>query len=296
VLTRLRQNNAKLNRGKCSFRQREVVFFGHAFSASGVQADPKKIETIKNMQAPRNISEVKSLLGMTQYVSLFIPNYASITAPLRNLTQQNSKWKWQTEQENALKKLQHELTKNPVMAYYDDSKSTTVIVDASPHGLGALLTQDGRVISYGSRALSNVESRYSQTEREMLAVIWAIEHYHLYLYGTTFTIVTNHKPLLGIFKSQKPTSARIDRWKLRLMPYSCEVVYKLGRDSENPADFLSRHPTAAVGTPADNNTETYVNYLCHNLIPKAMTIDEVKKETAKDPILYKLSVALNLNT
>jgi hypothetical protein len=80
------------------------------------------------------------------------------------------------------------------------------------------------------------------------------------------------------------------------MPYSCEVVYKPGRDSENPADFLSRHPTAAVGTPADNNTETYVNYMCHNLSPKAMTIDEVKEETAKDPILYKLSVALNRNT
>ena len=113
------------------------------------------------------------------------------------------------------------------MAYFDASKPTTVIVDACPSGLGALLTQDGRVISYASRALSSVESRYSQTEREMLAVIWAIEHYHLYLYGAKFPM------------SQKPTSARIDRWKLRLMPYDCEILYKPGKDAENPADFIS---------------------------------------------------------
>ena len=88
VLTRLEENNAKLNREKCSFRQRQVVFFGHTFSSNGVQADPRKIETIKNMQPPRNVSEMKSLLGLTQYVSRFIPNYASITAPLRALTHQ----------------------------------------------------------------------------------------------------------------------------------------------------------------------------------------------------------------
>jgi hypothetical protein len=94
---------------------------------------------------------------MTQYVSRFIPNYASITTPLRTLIHQNAKWQWQAEQENALKKLQHELTNDPVMAYFDPSKPTTVIVDASPSGLGALLTQEGRVISCGSRALSSVE-------------------------------------------------------------------------------------------------------------------------------------------
>ena len=104
---------------------------------------------------------MKPLLGMTQYVSRFIPNYASITVPLRALTHQKVSWKWQTEQQNALKKPQHELTSDHVMAYFDAyaSKPTTVIVDASPSGLGGLLTQDGRAISYASRALSSVESR-----------------------------------------------------------------------------------------------------------------------------------------
>ena len=129
-------------REKCSFRQRQVVFFGHTFSSDGVQAEPRKIETIKKMQPPRNVNEMKSLLGMTQYVSRFIPNCASNTAPLRTLTDQNVPWNWQSEQENALKKLQHELTSDHVMASFDASKPTTVIVDASPSGLEALLTQD----------------------------------------------------------------------------------------------------------------------------------------------------------
>ena len=100
-----------------------------------------------------------------------------------------------------------------VMAYFDPTCETQVLVDASPVGLGALLVQGGKIVSYGSRALSDVECRYSQTEREMLAVVWATEHFHLYLYGSKFKVFTDHKPLLGIFDSHKPASARIDRWK-----------------------------------------------------------------------------------
>ena len=204
VLTRLRQNNARLNREKCIFRQSEVIFYGHSFSANGIKASPQKIDAIKNTRPPSNASEVKSLLGMAQYVSRFIPNYAAITAPLRALTHRNSKWKWQEAEENALRKLQNELTMSDrVMAYFDPTKPTEVLVDASPAGVGAILIQDGKVISYGSRALSDVETRYSQTEREMLAIVWATEHYHLYLYGAKFTVITDHKPLLGIFKSQE---------------------------------------------------------------------------------------------
>ena len=233
------------------------------------------------MKSPRNQSEATARYDpQIQY------------APLRDLTHQNVKWKWQNKQENALKKLKTELTSDHIMAYFDPLKQTKVIVDASPTGLGALLTQDGKVISYGSRAFSCVESRYSQTEREMLAVVWAVEHYYLYLYGAKFTVVTDHKPLLGIFKSTKPTSARMDRWKLRLMPYSCDVVYKPGKDAENPADFLSRHPNPADPIPTDDASEMYVRYVCRHVIPKAMTSDEVKKETANDPILCQLIKAI----
>ena len=96
-----------------------------------------------------------------------------------------------TEEETAFRRLQNELTSDRLMAYFDPKKPTDVLVDASSTGLGAILIQDGKVISYGSRALSDVETRYSQTEREMLAVVWATEHYHLYLYGAKFTVITS---------------------------------------------------------------------------------------------------------
>ena len=152
------------------------------------------------------------------------------------------------------------------MAYFDPS---TVIVDANSSGLEALLTQDGRVISYASRALSPVESRYSQTEREMLPIIWAIQHYHLYLYGakllllptTSRCLETNQKKPPEINEStDRPLEAETD-----LMPDVCEILYKPGKDAENPADFISRHPNDLYTPPVENATEAYVNYLCNTL-------------------------------
>ena len=176
---------------------------------------------------------------MAQYVSRFIPNYASITSPLRELTRLDTPWTWNQRHEHAFQNLQQVLASTQVMEYFNTNKPSEIIVDASPTGLGAILTQDGKVISYASRALSVVESRYSQTDREMLAVVWGTEHYHLYVYGSTFTVRTDHKPLLGIFKSSKPASARIEGWRLRLTPHDFNLVYKPGRDDNNPADFLS---------------------------------------------------------
>ena len=177
------------------------------------------------------------------------------------------------------------------MSYFNPAQETEVIVDASPVGSGGLLVQDGKVISYASRALSDVESRYSHTERKMLAIVWALEHFHLYLYGSEFTIVTDHKPLLGIFKSHKPTSARMDRWKLRLMPYNCLLVYRPGKNDENPADFMSRHPNHQA-TAERNVADEYVNYVSTNAIPKAMALQEIQAETEKDYTLQSLIKAI----
>ena len=99
-----------------------------------------------------------------------------------------------------------------------------------------------QIIAYASRALSDTEKRYSQTEKEALAIIWAVEHFHLFIYGSEFTLVTDHKPL-EIICGQRTTktSARIEKWVLRLLPYAFKIVYKSG--TNNPADYLSCHPT-----------------------------------------------------
>ena len=125
----------------------------------------------------------------------------------------------------------------------------------------------------------------------MLAVVWAAEHFHLYVYGSKFHIITDHKPLLGIFKSNKPTSTRINRLKLRLMPYDCQLFYRYERNKENPADFISCHPNASE-VQEQNVAEEYANYVCTNAIPKAMTIQEVEVETQKNPTMQAMVEAI----
>jgi hypothetical protein len=159
TLKKLEENGAKLNKEKCVFSVNELVFFGHVFGAKGVSADPEKIKTITATTPPKNVSEVRSFLGMTQYVSRFIPNYATMTEPLRRLTRSDVAWTWSASEQQMFDKLKQSLTKTPVMAYFNPMLHTTVLVDASPVGLGAILTQNGKVICYASRALTPTEQR-----------------------------------------------------------------------------------------------------------------------------------------
>ena len=135
---------------------------------------------------------------MTQCVTRFIPHYAAISEPLRQLTRKDAEWRWLERKELALNKLQEAQTGAGVMVNFDPNKDSNILVDASPGGLGAVLTENEKIQYYTSRAPTDVEQRYSQTKREMLAVVYAAEHFHLYLYGEKFTITTDHRPLLGI--------------------------------------------------------------------------------------------------
>ena len=135
------------------------------------------------------------------------------------------------------------------MAYFNKDKETSVVVDASPVGISAILSKntpgqnDHKIISHASRALTDPEKKYSQTEKEAMAIVWSVEHFHLFLYGAKFSLITDHKPLEVIYgKRTAKASARIERWILRLQPYTFKIVYK--SSAKNSADYLSRHPTA----------------------------------------------------
>lgn len=152
-----------MNKSKCEFNKNSVEFFGYCFSAEGVSADPKKIDAIKSATAPQNAGELRSLLGLANYGSRFIPDFATIVAPLRTLTHQNTTWQWGKKEQFAFKELKEKLS-SEVMAYFNPARSTKLLVDASPVGLVAVLTQEGKIISYASKGLSDVEKRYSQTK------------------------------------------------------------------------------------------------------------------------------------
>lgn len=182
--------------------------------------------------------ELRGLLGLANYVSRFIPNYVTIVAPLRILTYQKTTFHWVKEEQSALRELKDKLTKD-VMAHFDPTKKTKLLVDVSPVGIGAVLTQEGRVISYGSKDLTDVETRESQTEKEALAIVWGIEHFHHYLFGAEFTLTTVHKPLEVKFNNPKSKPpARTERWRLLLhVPsYDFPVEYRPGKG--NHADYI----------------------------------------------------------
>ena len=185
---------------------------------------------------------------------------------------------------------------SPVMSHFDTTRETFILVDASPVGLSAILTQKDpnqanayNTVAYASRALSPVEKRYSQTEKEALAIVWGIEHFHLYVFGAPFTLITDHKPLQLIYnnpRSQPP--ARIERWFLWLQQYDFKVIYKKG--SDNPADFLSRHPQPKI--PRCNVAEEYINFISVNAAQAAIPLKVIKEHTSIDPSLTAVRKAV----
>ena len=149
---------------------------------------------------------------------------------------------WGKEQQESFDAVKKRLTRAETLGYYQKDAPTKVITDASPVGLGAVLVQEQqnelRVINYASRSLSDVEKKYSQTEREALAIVWACERFHMYLYGYDFELMTDHKPLEFIYSPKSKPCARIERWVLRMQPYRYTVTYIPG--AKNIADSLSR--------------------------------------------------------
>ena len=181
LFRRLEDNGLTLNKQTCEFNRDKIEFFGVVFSAGGISPDEKKVEAIRATKPPTNISEARSLLGMMNFCARFISDYATVCEPIRRLTRKDTEWSWQKEQQTAFEKLTELLSENATMAYYDPQKKSEITVDASPVGLGAIFVQNGRVVSYASKALTDTESRYSQTEREALAVVWRCEHYDMYV-------------------------------------------------------------------------------------------------------------------
>ena len=161
--------------------------------------------------------------------------------------------------------------------------------------MGAILLQRSngtvRPVAYASRTLTDVERRYSQTEKEALVVVWACEWFHIDLYGKPFTLYTDHKPLEIIYSPKSKPPPRIERWALRLQPYQFNIVHMAGKT--NPADVLSRLPLENQPFRERNIAEEYINYVTINAVPKSLTLEEIASETKADPILQQVQCCLN---
>lgn len=284
LLERCTEKGIKLSQEKSIFRTTEIPFLGHLVTNHGLKPDPGKISAILQMPAPTDVHGVQRLVGFINYLSRFLPSLSDTLEPIRQLVKQDIEWHWNDTQEKALTKVKQLITNAPVLAYYNPEGDLTIQCDASGKGLGAALLQDGRPIAYHSRALTDTETRYASIEKEMLAVVDAMERFHQYTFGRFTQVISDHKPLEMIIK--KPLSKapkRLQGMLLRLQKYDFDIRYSPGKTMVI-ADTLSR-----AYSPYAHSPEPYEEVNMVTFLPiRDERLEELRTETTQDETLQML--------
>ena len=225
-----------------------VDYLGHTISAEGLQPTREKIRAITDAPTPSNVAQLRSFLGLVNYYSKFLPQLATTLSPLYLLLRGNIKWQWTDKQQKAFQAAKDQLSSTKLLAHYDPDGELLLSCDASPYGIGAVLSQkvkpDGeeKPIAFASRSLAPAERKYSQLDKEGLSIVFGIRKFHQYLFGRKFTIQSDHKPQFGeSHPVSHITSARLQRWALTLGAYDYHIHYKPGSSYSNPG-MLSRLP------------------------------------------------------
>ncbi|CAB0040089.1 unnamed protein product [Trichogramma brassicae] len=289
VLSKLREAGLSVNRKKCEFCCQRLTYLGFVLDAEGLRPDPERVAPVLNCKPPRNLKELRSFLGCISWYSRFIRMESSVKVPLLKLTKKNAPWLWGPEQSEAFESLKRALISSPVLARPDFSKPFKVQSDASAYAIGAVLTQDQddgeHPIVYISRVLNAAERNYSTTERECLAVVWAIKKFRPYLEGYEFTVVTDHAALKSLQMAKEP-AGRLARWALELQNWSFKIEHRKGVHMKIP-DFLSRMPIQGEGEIAAFATIEDPWYI--SLVAEVeQTPQKFKKKwRVEDGLLYK---------
>ena len=305
VLQRLSDWGVRLKKSKCTFMKDNVEYLGFKIDKVGIHPTESKVSAIIDAPAPTNKSELHSLCGGISYYRKFIPDLATIMAPLNEL-KGHKKFVWDQKCEDAFKKVKERLISSDVLVHYDPNKALILATDASPYGVSAIIshhdaeTNSDRPIAFASRSLTQAERNYAQIEREALAIIFGIQKFHQYLYARKFTLYTDNKPLSLILGPKKgiPVLAaqRLIRWAIMLGGYTYDIKYKSGQNNAN-ADFLSRLPVNDTNQDIYDNdrdeftafwttegTETNISQIDN--VP--ISNQRLKRATDNDPILSKV--------
>jgi hypothetical protein len=200
LIHRCQEQGIKLNKEKAKLGLTAVPFIGHVITNEGLKADPQKIQAVIEMPIPTDVKATQRLIGFVNYLSKFLPNLSDMCEPLRKLTVKGVIFDWTEAHTKAVNRIKQAVTSYPVLKYFDPKKPVTLQVDASETGLGAALMQEGQPVAYASRALTDAETRYAQIEKELLAALYGLEKYHMYTYGRSVSILSDHKPLETIQK------------------------------------------------------------------------------------------------
>ena len=249
VLTALRGAGLTAKPSKCQFGMNQCVYLGHVVGNGQVQPEISKVEAVQRWPVPTTKKQVRAFLGLTGYYRKFIPHYATVAAPLTDLTKKfaPNNVTWSNACDQAFLTLKSLLCSSPVLFSPDQAKEFILQTDASDRGVGAVLTQredngEEHPVAYFSRKFLPREERYSTVEKECLAIKLGIQAFRVYLLGRPFRVQTDHQCLVWLDRL-KDSNTRLARWSLALQPYQFTVTYRPG-SANNNADALSRSEQA----------------------------------------------------
>lgn len=268
---------------------------GHIIDVEGVKPDPQKIKAVAEMPPPKSVTEVRSFLGMVNYLGRFVPNLSTKAKSLSDLLCKKNEFVWGPSQQRAFVEIKFALTSSPLLALYNSNFETFILSDASSFGLGAVLLQkqeDGELkpVAYASRTLTSAEIRYAQIEKEALGIAWACERFRDFIMGKTFEIETDHKPLLQVLqtKSLDDHSCRLQRLRIRLMRYSYSMKFVPGKLLAT-ADILSRQPLMeAEGIDFKNEISAFVCHVLSYLPVSDEGLSEIVNFQQEDAMLRRV--------
>ena len=291
VLRRMSEAGLRLRRDKCMFVAASVVYLGHRIDKYGLHPVAEKVQASQEVPTPTNVSELKSYLGLLSYYSRFLPNLSTLLAPLYKLLRHNQPWKWTSAREKAFRESKQLMLKSQLLVHFNPNLEIVLACDASAYGVGAVLSHrmpDGqeKPVGFVSRTLTDAEKNYSQIEKEGLACVFGVQRFHDYVYGHTFTLQTDHKPLQSLFNEQKlvppQASARIQRWALKLAAYQYSIQCRSTTQHAN-ADAMSRLPIPERLEGSSSLPELVL--MVQHLQDAPITSRQIAHWTARDPTL-----------
>ena len=299
VFERLKKFNVKVNLEKCQFIVQEVKYLGHVLSSEGIKPNSEKIKAILKAPIPHNVTQLKSFVGMVMFYSKFLRNLNVILSPMYNLLKKSEKWIWSEECQRAFESCKRELCGDHILTHYDAKKPIVITCDASDDGISGVLSHrvngDELPVFFVSRTLSNAEKKYPILHREALAIVFAMEKLYKYVFGHFVEIFTDHKPLLGIFPSQKKgeppvVATRLQRYIMRVSIFDYEIKYRKGKDNGN-ADGLSRLPIEEKQSFEDEFEEKICAIKSNLANGKLkLNVEMIRLETIRDEKLQRVKL------
>lgn len=238
VLEALRREKLYANMEKCVLYTNHVVFLGFVISSQGVQVDQEKVKAIQEWPTPKNVNEVRSFHGLASFYRRFVKDFSTLAAPLNEVIKKNVGFKWGEKQEQAFATLKEKLTHAPILSLPNFFKSFEIECDASNVGIGAVLMQEGHPIAYFSEKLNGAALNYPTYDKELYALVRALQTWQHYLLPKEFVIHSDHESLKYL-RSQGKLNKRHAKWVEFLEQFQYVIKHKKGK-SNVVADALSR--------------------------------------------------------